>query len=175
MTNHLTSEQLIDYLHGELPPGDDASVHVHLETCAACRAEYEAQAVLTESLRAYARQTERELPGAVRGAIWNAVDARSRASFSGRLRAFFRPALGLAVAAAATIAVIAGYSTATHHVPTAIDAVYYLDDHAALTSTVPFHEGSAVPAALTTGQAASDQEWLASSGAGDVAVDVATH
>ena len=174
MTNHLTQEQLIDYLHGELPAGDDAYALFHLEACPACRAEYQIQAALTESIRAYARATERELPGAVRGAIWNAIDAQ-RPSLADRLRRLLRPATGFAAAAVAGAVIFVGYGTIAHRSPTAIDAIYYLDDHAALTNTVPFHEGSAVPTSLTTGQAGSPRALLASVGTGDVAADGTTH
>jgi predicted anti-sigma-YlaC factor YlaD len=166
--NHLTQDVLIDYLHGELPPGDDAMVLLHLEGCSACRHEYDIQADLTEAIRAYARATEAELPDDVRRSIWSAIDVAEAASLRGRLRRWIAPLAGVAAAAAAAIAIVV-LTGPQHAAGPAIDAIYYLDDHAALTSTVPFNEGSVVPSSLVTGTTTSDQQWLSSSGADDVA------
>lgn len=166
---HIAQETLIDYLHGELPPGEDAAVLVHLESCDACRAEYDSQASLSESIRAYAKMTETELPGQVRAAIWNAIEAGQRESWNARVSAWLRPVAGIALAAAAAVAIFIGVSP--HEKAPAIDAMYYLEDHAALTNSVPFHEGSAVPSSLVTGVVMSDQQWISSSGSSDVAVD----
>jgi anti-sigma factor RsiW len=171
--NHLTQEALIDYLHGELAPGEDAAVLLHLEGCAACRTEYEAQAQLSEALRAYASMTDVELPGQVRAAIWNRIEEAQRSSWRARVYTWMRPAAGFALATAAAVVIAIG--VVPRHAGPAIDAMYYLEDHAALTSSVPFHEGSAVPSSLVTGVVMNDQQWLASSGAGDVAVDALAH
>lgn len=171
---HITQDVLIDYLHGELPPGDDAAVLLHLESCAHCRHEYDAQATLSESIRAYGRMTETELPGAVRAAIWQAIAAGERPSWSARMRAWLRPAAGLGIAIAAAAAIAIGIVPGLHHSGPVIDAVYYLDDHAALTSAMPFGQGSVVPSSLVASGTPSDQQWLASS-TGDVTVDGTTH
>jgi predicted anti-sigma-YlaC factor YlaD len=165
--NHVTQDVLIDYLHGELPPGEDAMVLLHLESCTQCRQEYDVQASLTEAMRAYAHATETELPDDLRRSIWSAIDDAEAASFRSRLRRWLTPAAGLAAAAAAAYAILV--TSGAQHGSPAIDAIYYLDDHAALTSTVPFNEGSVVPSSLVTGTATSDQQWLSSSGADDVA------
>jgi anti-sigma factor RsiW len=171
--NHTTQEALIDYLHGELAPEEDAAVLVHLEGCDACRSEYEVQARLSEALHAYAEMTDVELPGHVRAAIWNQIETEQRTSWRARMVAWMRPVAGVAVAAAAAVAIVIGVSP--RHAGPAIDAMYYLEDHAALTASVPFHEGSAVPSSLVTGVVMNDQQWLASSGSGDIAVDALTH
>ncbi|HTV94330.1 MAG TPA: anti-sigma factor [Verrucomicrobiae bacterium] len=151
MKPHLTQEQLIDYLHGELAPGEDAGVLLHLEGCDPCRAQYEEEATLTESLRSFARTSERELPAGVRASILSAVEAsQSQPGWTARITGWLRPAVAIPVAAAIAIAVFAGYGSAVHSGRTTIDAAYYLDDHAALTSAVPFNEGNTVPTALLT-------------------------
>jgi predicted anti-sigma-YlaC factor YlaD len=156
--NHLTQEQLIDYLHGELPAGEDARTMAHIDACASCRAAYETEAALSDALRRYATQSERELPPDVRAGIWQSIEEGSRVSARERMRGFLRPAIGFALAAAAAIAIAIGVSP--HHTGgPVIDALYYLDDHAALASSVPF-------------SGANDQRWLAASGQSDLtAVD----
>ena len=42
---------LTDYQHGELEAATDAAMHEHLRTCAACKAELDADAALTETLK----------------------------------------------------------------------------------------------------------------------------
>jgi predicted anti-sigma-YlaC factor YlaD len=164
MNNHPTQEQLIDYLHHELAPAEDAFVLAHLEGCDSCRGEYDAQTALSESLKTYGCASEREMPASVRASIWLAIDEATRPSAADRLRAWMRPALGIALATAAAIAIGVGLSPALHHGgPAAIDAMYFLDDHAAMRGSVPFNENG--PA----------QQWLASSGASDAAVDATTH
>jgi predicted anti-sigma-YlaC factor YlaD len=176
MNQHPTQEQLIDYLHGELSPGADASLLLHLDGCTGCRADYEAQARLSEDLRAFARSEERDLPVQIRPLIWAAIESGSRPpSWADRLAMLLRPAIALPAAAAIAIAAFAGYAVSLPHAGTTIDAAYYLDDHAALTSAVPFGEGNPVPSSLYTGESASDQQWIASSATSDVAVDDAAH
>ena len=160
--NHINENALIDYLHGELAPGEDAAVMLHLESCDECRAEYDAQVRLSESLRLYARMTESPLPDAVRTAVWESVGTVPHEPLRARLQAWLRPFAGFGLAAAAGIAIAVG--VLSHHNGPAIDAMYYLEDHAALTGNVPFHEGSIVPSSLVTGVVMSDQQWLASSG-----------
>lgn len=150
MNAHLHQAQLIDYLHGELAPDEDAALQLHLDSCAACRAHYQEEVDLSESLRYYARATERELPAGVRNSVWAAIESGEHApSLVQRLAAWMRPAVALPVAAALVLAAFLGFNANAHH-GTTIDASYYLDDHAAVTSAVPFNQGSTVPAALYT-------------------------
>ena len=148
MNTHPNQELLIDYLHGELAPGEDAALLLHLDSCAACRASYHDEIELSESLQAYARASERELPAGVRNSIWAAIEAgESAPSWSQRVVAWLNPAVAVPVAAALVLAAFIGYGSSAHRATT-IDATYYLDDHAAVTSAVPFSEGNTVPAAL---------------------------
>lgn len=150
MTQHLTAEQLIDYLHDALSPGEDASIHAHLDDCGHCRDEYAAEVFLTESLRKQAVLEERELPGGVKAAIWSEI-RNARPSPAARLAALWRPALALPLAAALAFAVYFGSGMLHRQTPSGptIEAAYYLQDHAALNNAVPFgdHTG-ANPAAL---------------------------
>lgn len=154
---HPSTEKLIDYIHRELSPEDDASILLHVEACEECRLRYETEARLSEALRMHARLDERELPQGVVNSIWAAIDADPEPSFAEKLRAWFRPAVAVPIAAVAALAIYFGVTT-THRageMPT-IDAAYYLDDHAALTSTVPFGEGNAVPSQLENDRVNSD-------------------
>ena len=167
---HTTTEAIIDYLHRELSPEADAALLVHLESCAQCRAMYEEQARLSESLRSYARMTERDLPQGVVARIWDAVETqRAQPSFGERIAAFFRPAIAVPIATVLVVGAFFGY-TATHHngPATTIDAAYYLRDHASLNGTMPFGEGSVDPS-LRGDESAGDQQWIASTGTSVVA------
>lgn len=149
MKQHLTTEQLIDYIHSALSPAEDASVYAHLETCDECRAEYQAETAIGEMLRSQARAEEREMPSTIKAAIWNEI-RNAQPTTAERLRAWFRPAFALPVAAALVIA--AYFGTATLHrgqTPTTIEAAYYLQDHDAMNGTVPFGDRTgANPAVL---------------------------
>jgi anti-sigma factor RsiW len=167
---HTTTEFIIDYLHGELEPAADAALHVHLESCDECRALYNEQSRLSEALHAYAKESERDIPQGVVARIWDAVE-KEHAPPAWRLaiNALFRPVVAVPVA----IALIAGIVVANHaESPNAnIDVAYYLQDHAALTTSVPLHEGSVEPETLQNDTAASDQHWVASTGASIVTAE----
>jgi len=168
---HLDTDLIIDYLHHELAADEDALAMQHLSACAECRALHDAQADLSEALRGYARQTERELPAGVVARIWDVVERESAApSFFQQMRGFFRPAYALPVAAALVAAIYFG-ALPHDHDTARIDAAYYLEDHAALTSTVPFNEGTVVPASLENEETGSDQHWVATTGASDIAAE----
>ncbi|HTX56496.1 MAG TPA: anti-sigma factor [Candidatus Acidoferrales bacterium] len=138
MKSHPSQEELIDYLHGELAPGTDAEVLLHLDGCAQCREGYQDEVALSESLRDFARETEREFPAGIRAYVLDAIQPRPRRRFGW---------WALPAAAALLVAGIVGYDVSLHSAVT-IDAAYYLDDHAAVASDVPFNEGNTVPAAL---------------------------
>ncbi len=170
-TTHIDLDTLLDYLHRELPPGADAVVLQHLAACSQCRALHDEQAQLSDSLRAYGRASERELPAGVVARIWDAVDAeRAAPSLAQRLASWLRPAIALPVAAAIAVVLYLGIAR-PHFAPTSavIDAAYYIDDHAALTSTVPFSQGNVVPPSLENDETGADQRWVASTGASDIA------
>src|SRR5580704_999904 len=73
MNEHFTTDSLIDYIHGELPPAEDALAHAHLQSCGRCRAEFDRESALREALRLAARQQELELPSMLKAQIWAAV------------------------------------------------------------------------------------------------------
>ena len=149
MMEHLNNDFLIDYLHGQLPPEDDALAHAHLESCASCRGEYEAEAALGEALRSTARAEELEFPSMIAAEIWQQVrDARP--SLASQLASLFRPAIAVPVAAVAVVALyfaapLAQYAgTPAKHV----SANYYLEEHAAQQAQNPLGERSPTAAQL---------------------------
>lgn len=151
MKSHPSQEQLIDYLHRELAPDEDAALLLHLDDCASCNQRYQHEASLSESLRSFARASERELPAGVRASIWSALESSQRKpTWAARLGSWLRPVVAIPVAATFFIVALAGYESSLHRGGPTIDAAYYLDDHAALTSAVPFSEGTIVPTALFT-------------------------
>lgn len=169
---HLSIETLVDYLHHELDPHDDARVMQHLTACADCRTQHERQISLTEALHAYGRTTYRDMPAGVVARIWDVVEGvRPEISLADRFRAFLRPAYALPAAAVLVLAVYFGVVAPHNSNLATIDAAYYLEDHAALTNTVPFNEGTVVPASLERDETGSDQHWVASTGTSDIAAD----
>ncbi|MDQ2664107.1 MAG: zf-HC2 domain-containing protein [Candidatus Eremiobacteraeota bacterium] len=138
---HLTNENIIDYIHDALTPEMDASAHAHLDECASCRDAYASEVALTEAFRAQARLEEREMPSLVKAAIWSAI-REARPSWRTRFAAWMRPALALPIAALLIAAAYFGPGlrhTQDNGAP-AIEAAYYLQDHAAMSATVPFGE-----------------------------------
>lgn len=161
---------LVDYLHRELPPGSDAALLAHLESCRPCAAAYEEQARIGEALRAQARAAERDLPQGVVASIWSAVEREGAApeSWWERLGAAFRPVVAVPLLVALAIAFFYFGVPALHGgtaVARTVDAAYLLDDHAALSSTVPFSESAVVPAALERDRPGGAQEWVADANA----------
>jgi anti-sigma factor RsiW len=148
---HLTVEQLVDYLHGELSPQEDAAAHDHLAGCSECSEARDAEASLSELLRAHARSEERELPAGVVARIWDAVDNAPAPSPWARLFAAMRPAVVLPAAAALALAVYFARTLPHGALGTPkIDAAYYVENHAALTATTPFAQDSPLPVVLTS-------------------------
>ncbi|MEO6912728.1 MAG: zf-HC2 domain-containing protein [Candidatus Baltobacteraceae bacterium] len=147
---HLSTTDLIDYINNQLRPEDDALVHAHLDDCAPCRDGYSTEIALTEMLRNQAKVEERELPPMLKAEIWAKIRAEQPTAIQ-RLRAFLRPAYALPVAAVVLLLAFFGPGYLRPQSPPApsIDAAYYLQDHAAMNSTVPFGDHSgADPGAL---------------------------
>ncbi len=144
MNQHITNDTLIDYLHGELAPADDALVYAHVSSCDACTAELETERSFAETLRASLAAEEREFPSLVSAAVWQRI-RESRPSALTRMRAFLRPAFAVPVAAAL---LVGGYFASPLAHPSAadpkIDAMYYLEAHAAQANMSPL----AAPAGL---------------------------
>jgi anti-sigma factor RsiW len=157
---HLTNEQLIDYIHGALGPQSDADVYSHLEQCDACRKEHDAELSLTEDLRAYAARTQRELPATLKAAIWSEIRA-ARPSVWSRLGVMLRPSIAVPLAAVIALAAYFGTTYAPNGGAPAIEAAYYLQDHAALSSTVPFSDRNINPVDLENSAAASATQQTA--------------
>lgn len=143
MKQHLKNETIIDYLHGALSPQEDATVLAHIEACEVCRAEFNAEAALTEMLRSYAAQEERELPPTLKAHIWSRIRAAQPSPWD-RIAAWLRPAVAVPVAAAIALAAYFGTTYMTPPGAPSIEAAYYLQDHAALNSTIPFSDRSSI-------------------------------
>jgi anti-sigma factor RsiW len=160
---HITPERLIDYLHGELAPEDDARVLSHIDSCPSCLEAYETEAQLTDLLRSW-KSDERELPAGVVASIWDRIERERVPTWQTYLGWFMRPALTVPVAAMLVVGVYFGVAS-VHGTgaKTSIDAAYYLDDHAALTKSIPFDEASSsvVPASLENDDPEADQQWVA--------------
>jgi len=174
MTDHLSNELLIDYLRRELPPEDDALVHAHLDTCSACRREYEVEASLTEALRAAAAREEVEFPSLVSAHVWEEI-RNARPSLLAQIAGLWRPLIALPVAAAVALAIFIA-SPMSHGAPT-ITAAYYLEEHAAQQAQNPlaergpaathFIETSALDSGAATELAAQVNYGVAATGAID--------
>jgi len=153
MNDHLSPERLIDFLHGELAPAEDALTHAHLQACAACRAEHDAEASLTTFLRSAAAAGELEMPSLVKAAVWQRIREAQPGPFA-RLASWLRPAI--AVPAAALLIVGAYFASPLAHPAAAptIDANYYFEMHAAQSSHTSLSERS--QQAFETSMAAGD-------------------
>jgi hypothetical protein len=113
MNDHLSNDQLVDF---------------------------ELEATLTEALRAAAKAEEREMPSLVNAAVWDRIRSAQPGPMA-RFAAWLRPAYALPIAAA----IVAGgffASPLAHPSSPKIDASYYLEAHAADTSTTPLSERS---------------------------------
>jgi anti-sigma factor RsiW len=148
MNNHLSTDLLVDYLHGELAPEDDALAHAHLASCPACRREYDLESSLSEALRLAAKADEREFPSLVAARVWEQVREARPGPFA-RLSAWLRPMIAVPMAAAI---LLGGWyaSSYTHpgNRPT-VDVNYYLQTHAAQSGT-PLSLQSGPPALETS-------------------------
>jgi anti-sigma factor RsiW len=158
MTQHLTTDTIIDYIHGELPPAEDALVLAHLQTCAPCRSAFEHETSLIEALRLRARADERELPGIVRAQIWQTLRSQEPTPLQ-RFAALLRPAITLPTAA---ILVLALYFASPLGHPTSaartVDANYYLEQHAAEQIQNPLGERNVSSPILETTEASATSD-----------------
>jgi anti-sigma factor RsiW len=157
MKDHLTNETLIDYMHGALTPQEDAAVYAHMETCVSCRQEYDAEVALSETIREQARREERELPPMLKAELWQRIRA-AQPTPAQRLFGWIRLPVAIPVAVAIAAAAYFGPSVFGPQPAPAIEAAYYLQDHAALNNTVPFNDHNAVnPVDLETAAANTQQ------------------
>ncbi len=149
MSEHIDELTLNDFLHRELSPERDASVHAHLAACPHCTRSYDAEARLSERLREEARASELEFPAGIAARVRAAAERETRSAWIDSIARLFRPAVGLPTAAVIVLALVLGVSSLRPHGAPTIAASYYIDDHAALsTSSLPFSQTAAVPATL---------------------------
>ena len=155
MMKHLNNDYLIDYLHGQLPPEEDALAHAHLEACTACRADYDAEAALSEALRSAAAAEELEFPSLISAHVWEQV-RQARPGWASRLAGFFRPAIAVPVAAVAVVALYLATPLGHNAAGPAkhVSASYYLEQHAAQQAQNPLGERSPTAAQLIESSAA---------------------
>jgi anti-sigma factor RsiW len=128
---HPSTDQLVDYLHGELTAAEDAAIHAHLATCSECERRRDEEAAITEALRAQARAVERDVP--------LGLFTRTRATVAKphTSRWWFAFPAAAALAAAIYVGIIAhgGGSSRT------VEAAYYVNAHAVMTAREPFSDG----------------------------------
>jgi anti-sigma factor RsiW len=170
MNEHLTTNTLIDYVHGELPSAEDALAHTHLQSCTECRSEFERETRLSEALRFAAAEDERELPSMVKAEIWQAVRA-ARPSPYARFATWLQPLV--AVPAAAILVAVVYFASPLGHqapAPLTVDASYYLEQHAAEQMN-PLGERNVTPAVLETSDTGRPDPSVGSRTAVAAAVD----
>ena len=170
MTHHLTTESLIDYIHGELSETEDAATHAHLQVCAQCRLEHDREANLSERLRRVAAE-QFDLPPMVKARIWQAVRTEPDSPWS-RVLGFLRPAIVVPVAAA----LVAGmyFVTPLSHrgpAPRTVDATYYLEQHAAEAMENPLGERNTTAPVTETSDAGDQVPTQATGTAAAAALD----
>jgi anti-sigma factor RsiW len=157
MQDHLTNETLLDYLHRELSPGDDAQVLVHLEQCERCARELNVEAAIGDRLRATARSEELELPLGMRSAILARIAALAPAPVNA-LRSWLRPVVIVPVAASlAAGAILLGpvHSLQTAPSSAALPVSYYLEEHAARSQENPLADHGTILLSSLEGPAAA--------------------
>lgn len=152
MKQHVNSDTLIDYLHHELSPGEDAEVLAHLQNCEACTQELNIEASITDRLRATARATQLEIPAGMRGAIMARIADCRRTPWES-LRAWTRPLIVVPVAAAlATAAFFLGPARLSQSHATRVPVSYYLQQYAAHAQQNPLADrGVAIMASFEDG------------------------
>jgi anti-sigma factor RsiW len=150
---HPSIERIVDYLHGELSPAEDAAVYAHLATCPECDLKRNEELAITESLRAYAGATERDMPPGLATRIRSTAVSRQPGAWQ-RFVAGLRPAVLVPAAAVAALAIYFGYDS-WHRAASAtpIRAADYVNNHAAMAASAPF--GDAVPPLTLTSDDAS--------------------
>ena len=145
---HPTPDELVDYLHEELPAARSAAIAAHIAGCPECADTRDAEVSLTQLLRAHARAQERELPSSVVSGIWETVRSRPPSVWE-RLSAALRPAIAVPVAIA--IAAFLFFSIKVAHGPAhaaTINAGYYVENYATLDAATPLSEDDPIPQTL---------------------------
>lgn len=151
---HPTADQIVDYLHRELAPAEDAAITAHLRSCRDCTQVRDAEASLTELLRAHAKASERAMPASIATNVRQAVRTPPPASFLERLAAGLRPPIAVPAAAAVAVLLVAGVGAwQSTFRSTPIDAAYYVDSHAELSRVAPFADDVPVTPVLANHEA----------------------
>lgn len=146
---------LIDYTHGELDAAQDALVFEHLQSCVECRARWQAELDLTESVR-YAYSEDLELPMSVVAHVRQAMRGERAPTFLDRLSAALRPAI--VAPAAAVVLIVAGVLQFQHSnkpVPE-LSSSYFVRQHIAQTLGSPSSERTWAAYLLTSENAKTD-------------------
>lgn len=129
-SEHPSVETIIDYIHHELSPTDDAAIFEHFAQCPPCRAEYEAELRLGDALTSAAAAETLELPSMVKARIWE----QARSERPGRWAALVQPLIALPAGAAIAAAIVfALQSTPSNTRTPMVGAQYYFDVHSAAT------------------------------------------
>lgn len=147
--NHPSIDHLVDYTRGELSAREDANMHAHLAQCPQCTQAHDEELRLVELLKAHARAEERDLPLGLAEAIYARAksDRTEPARWSWHhVGTLLRPMAAVAVAAVLVIAFLVSFIVPHGAQNNAIDAAAYMQNHAALASTMPFEDSAAVPA-----------------------------
>lgn len=155
MTCQDYSDLLTDYTHGELDAAQDALVYEHLQSCAECRAHWQAELDLTDSIRhAYSEQLD--MPMSIVANVRQAMRGERAPSFMDRLSAALRPAI--VAPAAAVLIIVAGvlhFSNALRPVPE-LSSSYFVRQHIAQTLGSPASERAWAAYLLTSENAKND-------------------
>jgi len=149
---HPSIERIVEYLHGELSPAEDAAIYAHLASCPECDGKRTEELAITEALRGYAHATERDMPPGLATRIRSVAMQAQHGAWE-RFVAGFRPVVMVPVAAALAVAIYIGYDS-WHHAaaPTSIQAASYVNNHAAMAASAPFGD-AAPPLTLTSDDA----------------------
>lgn len=149
---HVSSDELVDYLHGELPVARDAAVAMHLAQCRACADARDEEVALTEMVRAVAQRQERAVPSAVTSSIRAAAERHPQRHAP--LTWLARPAMALPVAVAAGLLIWIGVrSTTVNQTKTTIAAGYLVNRHAEFSAITPFADDAPIPPAFASDDA----------------------
>lgn len=155
--NHITDDDLIDYLHDEVDDAVGTRLHAHMAVCRACAERYDAEASLTELLRDAVKASEREMPSLVKAQVWAAIrDAQP--SLLDRIRAIVTPAVAVPLAAALALLMYLGVPVIRGDRATGsptVAAAYYFEEHAALGLENPLADHVNTNAALAYGNSAA--------------------
>jgi len=123
---------LTDYQHGELDAATDAALHEHLHACAACKAELDADATLTEALKS-AFASELELPVSVLAGVRQAVHRERAPGIFDTLRVLLRPVVLAPTAAAVVLGAVLVSYLHQNNAPPQLSTDYFVQRHIAHT------------------------------------------